>query len=89
MITMLIIFIVGYMLLVGLAGNTEYLICGIIFALWIGYCSARDNAYQNYIPPDGYEIDHERISRDSMNGVGKQELRRRIGRGYYNRRKKK
>ena len=60
-----------------------FILTGVLVLSW-----AKEESFTSYLPPSGYEIDHGKMNRDLANGVGREEVKRRTVRGYYNVRKK-
>lgn len=83
----LLVLLTGFCWLAGLGGMVEYLIFAIILTGMMLLGWAKEEGFNNYTPPSGYEIDYSRMNRDLSNGVGKEEVKRRTTRGYYNEKK--
>ena len=85
---MLFIGITAFCWLAGLGGMVEYLIFAFILTGVLVLSWAKEESFTSYLPPSGYEIDHGKMNRDLAKGVGREEVKRRTVRGYYNVRKK-
>lgn len=58
----------------------------------IGFCWLMtiipEKKFDNYLPPEGYEVDHAKMNYDLTTGVPKDVIKRRTTEGYYNKKKK-
>lgn len=76
--------VVGLILLVGLGGNLEYLVFGILFSIPAVLYWRKEFIFNNYMPPKDTTIDHGKINKDIANGVSVDDVKTKTIRGEYN-----